>query len=100
MSERSNIANRIADAIRAEKRFDAPFGVIVGRSPDKRYYSVTFGRARSLDAECRVYGPKFILLRWQTAIRWLPREGAERVYDEGQAVRALRGFLEDLTRTS
>lgn len=95
MSERSNIANRIAEAIRAEPSFDAPFGVIVGRPEGGRYYSVTFGRARILDAEVRVYGPKFILLRWQTAIRWLPREGAERLYDETQAVRALAGFLKE-----
>lgn len=95
MSERSNIAGRIAEAIRSEPRFDAPFGVNVGRREGGRYYGITFGRARILDAEVRVYGPKFILLRWQTAIRWLPREGLERVYDEGQAVHALQGFLKD-----
>ena len=95
MSERSNIAGRIAEEIRKEPRFNAPFGVIVGRPEGGRYYSVTFGRSRILDAECRVYGPKFILLRWRTAIRWLPNEGAERLYDEGQAVAALQGFLKD-----
>jgi hypothetical protein len=97
MSERSNIANRIATEILKDPRFDAPFGVLTHRSPDGRYYGVTFGRARILDAEVRVYGPKFILIRWRTAIRWLPQEGAERVYDEGQAVHALQGFLKDHT---
>jgi hypothetical protein len=95
MSERSNIANRIAQAIAAEPRFNAPYGVLTTRSSDARYYVVTFGRARILDAEVRVYGPKFILLKWRTAIRWLPKDGLERVYDESQATHALQGFLKD-----
>lgn len=97
MSERSNIANRIAAEIQKEPRFNAPFGVLTHRAEGGRYYGVTFGRARILDAEVRVYGPKFIIIRWRTAIRWLPQTGAERLYDETQATQALRGFVEDLT---
>lgn len=46
--------------------FDAPYGVLTGEQTNKNgrtYLSITFGRKRTLDAELRIFGEKFILLR-------------------------------------
>lgn len=46
--------------------FNAPYGVLdgTGVSPSgKKYKSITFGRARTLDAEVRIYGSSFIIIR-------------------------------------
>jgi len=46
-------------------RWTAPFGVLCGRHEHqgKAYRSVTFGIARALDAEVRIYSPSFMILR-------------------------------------
>ena len=59
MSERSEIAGRIAEKI-IEWRLTAPFGGDVEKSG--RYYGVLFARPRTLDGLVRVYGPKFIMV--------------------------------------
>lgn len=48
------------------KNFTAPYGVLTGKSKSKSgrpYLSVTFGRARTLDAEVQIYSKTFIILR-------------------------------------
>lgn len=46
--------------------FDAPYGILQGEHTNPKgtkYKSVTFGRARKLDATVEIYNRKFILLR-------------------------------------
>jgi hypothetical protein len=46
--------------------FDAPYGVLTGEwegSNGKKYKSVTFGRAGTLDANVIIYNKTFILLK-------------------------------------
>lgn len=45
--------------------FNAPYGVLSGRlqAGKRSYRSITFGKARTLDAEIRIYSPSWLLLR-------------------------------------
>lgn len=48
------------------KDFDAPYGVLTGSHTNKKgtkYLSVTFGRARTLDATVEIYNRNFMILR-------------------------------------
>jgi hypothetical protein len=48
------------------KNFTAPYGVLTGEhfnKKGKKYLSVTFGRARTLDATVEIYNRNFIILR-------------------------------------
>jgi hypothetical protein len=48
------------------KNFNAPYGVLTGIHTSKngtKYKSVTFGRARSLDATVEIYNRNFIIVR-------------------------------------
>jgi hypothetical protein len=64
MSERSDIATRIANFI-CENNLANPFGGDVEQSKDKRYYGVLFSVPRLLDGFVRVYSPKYILIETQ-----------------------------------
>lgn len=46
-----------------------------GVSKDKKYRYVLFNTPRTLDGEIRIYGPKFIGVKFQTAYRALPHNG-------------------------
>jgi hypothetical protein len=72
VNSRGLVVEAIVDWLQESGTFDAPFGILTGLSEDKRYRSITFGRARVLDAEIRVYAPTFITLRYRTAIRTIP----------------------------
>ena len=48
-----------------EKRFNAPYGVLKGEGVSmkgKKFRSVTFGRARTLDATVEIYNRNFIVV--------------------------------------
>lgn len=48
------------------KNFDAPYGVLTGEHLNKsgrKYLSITFGRARTLDATVEIYNRNFMILR-------------------------------------
>lgn len=48
------------------KGFSAPYGVLTGTHTSKsgtKYRSVTFGRARTLDATVEIYNRNFIVVR-------------------------------------
>lgn len=48
------------------KNFNAPYGVLIGREVNKKgvkYLTITFGRARTLDATVEVYNKNFMILR-------------------------------------
>lgn len=49
-----------------ERDFTAPYGVLVGEhvnTKGKKYKSVTFGRARSMDASVDIYNHSFMILK-------------------------------------
>ncbi len=50
--------------------WSAPYGILDGRSGDGKYRTVTFGIARALDAEVRIYGPRYLLLH-SSADGWM-----------------------------
>lgn len=51
-------------------RWSAPYGILDGKSGDGKYRTVTFGIARALDAELRIYGPRYFVLH-SSAEGWL-----------------------------
>lgn len=71
MSKREEIINQIADFI-SENGLAEVYAGDVGISDDKKYRWVNFCKARTLDGEVRVYGPKWILVIYKTAFRALP----------------------------
>jgi len=48
------------------KDFTAPYGILTGshvNQKGKKYLSITFGRARTLDATVEIYNRNFMILR-------------------------------------
>lgn len=74
MSIREDLANDFASFLGKLKLNDS-YGINVTKN--KTFYSVTFCRARSVDGEVRIYGPKFIQIRFITAIKTLPHKVSE-----------------------
>jgi hypothetical protein len=70
MSERQEIMNRVADFMHKNGMGQVYFDS--GLSQCKRYRYVIGARPRVLDVSIRVYGPKFLLIEYQTAYRILP----------------------------
>ena len=62
MSKREEILEDLVEALQ-EADLDQVYGIDTGLSQDKKYRWATFCRARTLDGEVRVYGPKWILFR-------------------------------------
>lgn len=65
MSATKDIQDSVYEWARAGT-FNAPYGVLTSETTNKdgrKYRSVTFGRARTLDVEVRIYGPSFIMVR-------------------------------------
>lgn len=63
-------SQQISDAVYAYAKgrsdFTAPYGVLQGEHVNRKgtkYKSVTFGRARTLDATVEIYNRNFMLLR-------------------------------------
>ena len=62
-------SQQISDAIYAwacDNNFSAPYGVLQGEHVNKKgtkFKSVTFGRARTLDATVEIYNRNFLILR-------------------------------------
>lgn len=61
----SNIQDHVYDWA-LQQNFSAPYGVLKGQHVNqrgKRYLSVTFGYARTLDASVEIYNRNFMILR-------------------------------------
>ena len=64
-------SQQISDAVYSyivckQDNFNAPYGVLQGEHVNRKgfkYKSVTFGRARTLDATVEIYNRNFIVLR-------------------------------------
>ena len=89
-SERNLVVDRIADWVRANNLAQI-YGGEVRQEKGLRGkpYSVGFSIRRDLDGEIKVYSPKFILIKWQTAIRDLPPEESRVFESEGNALNFL-----------
>lgn len=62
MSYQSELQARV-EAWARTKNFTAPYGILTGEFTSKngkKFKSVTFGRARTLDASVMIYGPRFV----------------------------------------
>lgn len=96
MSARTEAFKKIMDFLHnPDNRMSEVYGCIEGISKDKKYRYSTFCHARTLDGEVRVYGPKYIMVRWQTAYRNLPHEDTLVFDSADNAVKFLRlAFVE------
>lgn len=88
MSERSDIAERIAVLFRTNE-MTTPYGGDVIKSGPK--YSVLFSKPSILDGVVNVFGPKFIQVTYQTQFRDLPNRD-NRVFEN--EVHAMQFLLE------
>lgn len=70
MSKREDIMLQISDFVEENRLARVYSGT--GISEDKKYRYVLFSLPRNLDGEIRIYGPKFILVRYQTRYGSLP----------------------------
>jgi hypothetical protein len=70
MSVREDIMRQIASYIERNGLASVYSGY--GLSKDKKYRYILISKPRVLDGEIRIYGPKFILISYQTAYRELP----------------------------
>lgn len=86
MSVRQKLENELVSFLNKEKLNDS-YGVITEHHG--RYRSVTFCRSKITDAEIRIYGPNFLLLKWQTGNRSLPFNGQEKF----KSVDGLKEFI-------
>ena len=72
MSKREDIMLQVSDFI--EEKHLARVYSGCGLSDNKKYRYVLFSLPRNLDGEVRIYGPKFILVRYQTRYGSLPHQ--------------------------
>ena len=68
-SEREKILNKLVEVLQ-KKGLDEVYGIQTGLADNKKYRYATFCRARTLDGEVKVYGSKFIQIKWQRSGRW------------------------------
>ena len=64
------ISNAVHNYAKSRSDFTAPYGILQGEHVNKKgtkYKSITFGRARSLDATVEIYNRNFIILRCNRA---------------------------------
>lgn len=89
---RSDIAATLAAECVALGLNDAYGCAIDPPNPDvgRNYYTVLFCKARILDGSIRIWGRTSISVRWQTAIRDLPRNGQVWCANVAGAVKVLR----------
>jgi len=81
MSKREEIMDQISEFI--EENHLARVYSGSGVSSDKKYRYVLFSLPRNLDGEVRIYGPRFILVRYQTRYGSLPHRD-NRVFTSAQ----------------
>lgn len=71
MSPREQLQQDFVAWLQEQPRvWTAPYGILDGKSGDGKYRTVTFGIARALDAEVRIYGPRYFVLH-SSADGWL-----------------------------
>jgi hypothetical protein len=85
-SIRHSVAEEIAESCRFGDLNDS-YGVLVskGEANGKSFWSVTFCKAVNLDGEVRIYSPNFILIKWTTRYKHLPKNGSQKFSDVDSA---------------
>lgn len=71
MSVREDIQNRILTYVHERGVFSAPYGILDGKHTNAKgrsYRSVTFGKARTLDATVNIYGPKYLQFQFSGSL--------------------------------
>lgn len=72
MSVREDIQNRILTYVHERGVFSAPYGILDGKhthpKTGRSYRSVTFGKARTLDATVNIYGPKYLQFQFSGSL--------------------------------
>lgn len=93
MSARTEIAQRVAELI-VSNDLATPYG---GEATHiGRYIAVTFSKPRDLDGSVEVFGPSFILVRYQTRYGFLPHRGRHVFNSEADALGFLKAAFVDL----
>lgn len=86
-SSRERLQLDFIEWLRESETWTAPYGILDSMSSDKKYRSVTFGIARALDAEVRIYSTHYITLR-SSRDGWMKFE----------SLSALKNFLKETYR--
>jgi hypothetical protein len=96
-SAREQIAERIAAFIRSNS-LNSPFGgdVVLSRRGKIPCYLVDFAKPRVLDGSIRVFGPKFIQIKYMTAYRALPHKDGVVFDSEENAIAFIKAAFVDL----
>ena len=76
VSQREQLLDELVEVLH-EKGLNEVYGINTGIADIKKYRYATFCRARVLDGEVKVFGTKFIQIKWETANRSLPQRGSE-----------------------
>ena len=92
---RTQITDRIQKFLNANK-LNEVYGVIQTGDESGRFEELTFCKARVLDGTVKVYGPKFILVKYTTAYRSLPHNDSVVFTSEKDAIRFLKSAFVDL----
>ena len=69
MSAREDILEELVEVLH-NKGLNEVYGISTGIADTKKYRYATFCRARTLDGEVKVFGTKFIQIKWQRGGRW------------------------------
>ena len=88
MSARTEIAEKFKEFF-ADNGLNEVYGVLEGYGTNKRFRYLTFCRARTVDGEINIYGPKFIVLKWQTSYHNVGRETQLKVDSVEKALKFL-----------
>jgi hypothetical protein len=92
MSERRRMVTRFETFLN-DIGLNEVYGVIV--KPEGRVKTLTFCKARILDASVNIYGMNFIQVKWQTGIRALAHEDARVFTTEANAMAFIRAAFVD-----
>lgn len=94
-SPREQVALDLLDVVKFGG-MDEVYGANIDKQTDakgKSYWSVTFCKARVLDGVIKIYSPRFIMVKWQTAFRDLPSKGQQIFKSDWDAKQFLHQFV-------
>ena len=85
-SSKGDIAERLAKVI-TDLRLDNPYGGAAHK--ENRAWAVGFSKPGTVDGVVRVFGPRFIQVKYQTSFRDLPRRDSRVFLSEADAANFL-----------
>jgi hypothetical protein len=90
--DRTKIMERIVDFC-VKHDMNEVYGII--ETSAGKYRSMTICKSSILDGEIKIYSPKFIQVKWQTAIRALPENGSRVFESESDTLAFLKAAFVD-----